>query len=314
MAPAKEDLMKRDPHLTAVLQALFVTFLWSTSVILVKIGLEDIPALTFAGMRYFLAFLILLPFFIFSGRVKGIKKWGRREWLSLIVLGILYYTLTQGTMFLALDYLPAVNVSLLLNGTAIIVAVLSIFLLHENPTRRQYIGMFIFFAGVAVFFFPFNFPAGEVVGYLITVIHLLATSLSSILGRFINRQRSIDPLSVTTVSMGIGSSLLLGIGLASEPAPRMDPTNWLIVLFLAVVNTAFAFTLWNKTLQTLSATESTIINNTMLFQIAILAWIFLGESLTILQVAGLLVAFSGALIVQLQSGKGAVKSQPSADA
>lgn len=305
--------MKRDPHLTAVLQALFVTFLWSTSVILVKIGLKDIPALTFAGMRYFLAFLILLPFFIFSGRVKSMNKWGRREWLSLIALGLLYYTLTQGTMFLALNYLPAVNVSLLLNGTAIVVAVLSIFLLHENPTSRQYIGMLIFFAGVAVFFFPFNFPTGEAVGYLITVIHLLATSLSSILGRYINRQRSIDPLSVTTVSMGIGSSLLLGIGLASEPAPNMNLTNWLIVLFLALVNTAFAFTLWNKTLQTLSATESTIINNTMLFQIAILAWIFLGESLTILQVAGLLVAFFGALIVQLQPGKAAVRSQPSAD-
>jgi drug/metabolite transporter (DMT)-like permease len=313
MAPAGEELMKRDPHLTAVLQALFVTFLWSTSVILVKIGLEDIPALTFAGMRYFLAFLILLPFFVISGRVKSVKKWGRREWLSLIALGILYYTITQGTMFLALNYLPAVNVSLLLNGTAIVVAVLSIFLLHENPTSRQYVGMLIFFAGVAVFFFPFNFPAGEAIGYLITGIHLLATSLSSILGRYINRQRSIDPLSVTTVSMGIGSSLLLGIGLASEPAPNMDLTNWLIVLLLALVNTAFAFTLWNKTLQTLSATESTIINNTMLFQIAILAWIFLGESLTILQVAGLLVAFFGALIVQLQPRRAAVRSQPSAD-
>jgi drug/metabolite transporter (DMT)-like permease len=296
-------IMKRDPHTTAVFQALIVTFLWSTSVVLVKIGLKDIPALTFAGMRYFLAFLILLPIFIFSNRLKGVRKWGRREWLLLIVLGILYYTITQGTMFLALDYLPAVNVSLLLNGTAIVVAILSILLLHENPSGVQYIGMLIFFAGVAVFFFPFRFPAGQVIGYLIAGIHLLATSLSSILGRYINRQRKIDPLSVTTISMGIGASLLLGIGLVVEPAPRMNLTNWLIVLFLAVVNTAVAFTIWNKTLQTLSATESTVINNTMLFQIAILAWIFLGEALTLVQIAGLLVAFFGALIVQLQPGK-----------
>ena len=313
MAPGSNPSMQRDPHLTAVLQALFVTFLWSTSVILVKIGLEDIPALTFAGMRYFLAFLILLPFFIFSNRAKGIGKWGRREWLSLIALGILYYTITQGTMFMALDYLPAVNVSLLLNGTAIVVAVLSIFLLHENPSRRQYTGMIIFFAGVAVFFFPFHFPAGQAIGYVIAGIHLLATSLSSILGRYINRQRRIDPLSVTTISMGIGASLLLGIGLAVEPAPKMNPTNWLMVLFLAVVNTAVAFTIWNKTLQTLSATESTIINNTMLFQIAILAWVFLGESLTMVQIAGLLVAFFGALIVQLQPKKATAGTRSAAD-
>ncbi len=292
--------MKRDPHTTAVLQALFVTFLWSTSVILVKIGLEDIPALTFAGMRYFLAFLVLLPFFFFSDRKKALRDWGRREWLSLIALGILYYTITQGTMFLALAYLPAVNVSLLLNGTAVVVVVLSIFLLRENPSRLQFIGMLIFFAGVALFFFPFRFPAGQTIGYLIAGIHLLATSLSSILGRYINRQRRIDPLTVTTISMGIGASLLLGIGLAVEPAPKMDLNNWFIVIFLAVINTAVAFTLWNKTLQTLSATESTIINNTMLFQIAILAWLFLDESLTPMQIAGLLVAFLGALTVQMR--------------
>ncbi len=292
--------MKRDPHLTAVLQALFVTFLWSTSVVLVKIGLQDIPALTFAGMRYFLAFLVLLPFYIFSGRNKAVRQLGRREWLALIALGILYYTITQGTMFLALAYLPAVNVSLLLNGTAVVVAVLSIFLLHENPSGLQFAGMLVFFAGVALFFYPFRFPAGQTIGYVIAGIHLLSTSLSSILGRYINRDRQIDPLSVTTISMGIGASLLLGIGLAAEPAPRMDMSNWLIVIFLAVVNTAVAFTLWNKTLQTLSATESTIINNTMLFQIAILAWLFLDESVTAAQIGGLLVAFCGALIVQLR--------------
>ena len=277
-----------------------MTFLWSTSVILIKIGLEDIPALTFAGLRYFLAFLVLLPFFLFTDRKKALRELGRREWLSLVALGILYYTITQGTMFLALDYLPAVNVSLLLNGTAVVVAVLSIFLLHESPSRLQAVGMLIFFAGVAVFFFPFALPSGQRIGYLIAAIHLLATSLSSILGRFVNRQKRLDPVTVTTISMGIGASLLLGIGLAVEPAPKMDLNNWLIVIFLAVVNTAFAFTLWNKTLQTLSATESTVINNTMLFQIAILAWLFLGEALSGWQMAGMILAGVGTLIVQLR--------------
>ena len=37
------------------LQALFVTFLWSTSWVLIKIGLDQIPALPFAGLRYTLA-------------------------------------------------------------------------------------------------------------------------------------------------------------------------------------------------------------------------------------------------------------------
>ena len=62
---------QRSPHFTAVFQALFVTFLWSTSWVLIKIGLEDIPALTFAGLRYGLASLCLLPFFF---RSKGVAR------------------------------------------------------------------------------------------------------------------------------------------------------------------------------------------------------------------------------------------------
>ncbi|MCB9443696.1 MAG: DMT family transporter [Ardenticatenaceae bacterium] len=51
------------PHAQAVWQALLVTFLWSTSWVLIKLGLQDIPPVTFAGLRYFLAFLALIPFY-----------------------------------------------------------------------------------------------------------------------------------------------------------------------------------------------------------------------------------------------------------
>jgi hypothetical protein len=55
-------------HPAHVLQALLVTFLWSTSWVLIKIGLVDIPALTFAGLRYALATLVLLPFVLRGDR------------------------------------------------------------------------------------------------------------------------------------------------------------------------------------------------------------------------------------------------------
>jgi drug/metabolite transporter (DMT)-like permease len=69
------------------------------------------------------------------------------------------------------------------------------------------------------------------------------------------------------------------------------------------VNTAFAFTLWNKTLQTLTAVQSSIINNTMLIQIAVLAWIFLGEQITPGEIGGLLLVVIGTLIVQITRSK-----------
>lgn len=49
----------------------------------------------------------------------------------------------------------------------------------------------------------------------------------------------------------------------------------------------------------LSALEASLINNTMLIQIAALAVLFLGERLTAMQVAGLTLAGAGVLYVQL---------------
>jgi drug/metabolite transporter (DMT)-like permease len=287
-------------HARAVWQALFVTFLWSTSWVLIKMGLADIPPLTFAGLRYFLAFLALLPFYGRANRTRPFRSFTRREWGLLAGLGLLYYTITQGSQFLGLAYLPAITFSLLLNSTAVVVAVLGILLLRERPSAWQWGGTAVFIAGALIFFYPLAIPAGQAVGYGVALIHVLATSLSSVVGRAVNRQQNLPPLAVTLVSMGIGSVVLLGLGTAVEPWPHLDANGWLLVIWLALVNTAFAFTLWNHTLRTLSAMESSVINNTMLIQITILAWLFLGETITWVELVGLVLAAVGALVVQVK--------------
>jgi drug/metabolite transporter (DMT)-like permease len=293
-------LGQNTPRVRAILQALLVTFLWSTSWVFIKIGLEDIPAVTFAGLRYFLAFLVLIPAFRWSKQATPLRSLSRRSWLSLAVLGLLYYTIAQGTQFLALSALPAINFSLLLNFSAIVVALLAIPMLHEYPTWLQWGGAGLFILGVIVYFYPLGIESALLIGYAIAAIHILTNSFSSVLGRGINRLGTIHPLTVTIVSMGIGSILLLATGLLFEPWPNLSWQSWAIILWLAVVNTAFAFTLWNHTLRTLSAMESSIINNTMLIQIAVLAWLFLGETLLWIQVVGLALAAVGVLLVQIR--------------
>jgi len=294
---------QRSPRLRAILQALIVTFLWSTSWVLIKIGLEDIPAVTFAGLRYFLAFLILVPVFLLSKKVTPLRSLSRSNWLSLAALGLLFYTIAHGSQFLALSYLPAISFSLLLNASAIIVALLAIPLLGEIPTTLQWGGAVLFLVGVLLFFYPLDIPAALLIGYLFAAVHVLANAFSSVLGRGINRRATIHPLTVTMVSMGIGSVALLVVGLLTEPLPQLGWQSWGIIIWLALVNTAFAFTLWNLTLRTLSAMESSIINNTMLIQIAFLAWLFLDESLTWAEVVGLGLAAVGILLVQIRRAK-----------
>ena len=284
----------------AILQALLVTVLWSTSWILIVVGLEQIPALTFAGLRYTLAFGVLLPILLHRKQATHLRDLERGDWVRLLALGVVYYALTQGTQFVTLQFLPAITFSLLLNFSAVFVAVLGIPLLKEKPNGQQWLGMAVFLAGVLVYFAPLTIPAGLFFGYLMAGTHVLSNSAAAILGRVINRSGRLDPLTVTVVSMGMGAVLLLGTGVLIEGVPHLDGRAWAIVAWLAVVNTAFAFTLWNHTLRTLSAAQSSMINNTMLVQIALLAWIFLGERITWVEGMGLGIAMLGTLLVTLR--------------
>ena len=290
--------MKFSPRLKAVLLALLVTFLWSTSWVLIKFSLAEIPPLTFAGLRYFFAFLILLP--LVWHRRKEIRKPGKKEWLWLVVLGLVFYTFTQGGQFVTLKYLEAVTFSLLLNFSTVLVALFSIIGLREKPGALQWVGIGLFLAGALVYFYPLGNLGISSIGLIFAGLTVTANAAASVLGRWINRDFNLPPLLVTVVSMGAGAVILLLAGLLLEGWPAISLQGWGVILWLAVVNTALAFTLWNQTLQVLSAVESSIINNTMLAQISVLAWVFLGERLSLLDGFGLLLAMLGVLLVQLK--------------
>lgn len=288
-------------HIISIFQALLVTFLWSTSFIIIKWGLIEIPPIAFAGLRYFLAFLCFLPYILLKQKYfEEIKHLTSNQWKKLILLGIVFYTLTQGAQFLGLSLLPSVTVSLILNFTPIIVAIMGIIILSEHPTLLQWIGATLFIIGILTYFLPISLIESEVLGLLIMFIGVLANSGSSIIGRDINRNKDISPLVVTFISMGIGAVILLIIGLLIKGVPTISTTIWLYLIWLAAINTAFAFTLWNLTLRTLTAMESSIINGTMLIQIAILAWIFLGEKITLQEGIGMMISTLGAILVQIK--------------
>lgn len=300
--------MNVSPHLKAVLQALFVTFLWSTSWVLIKFGLADIPALTFAGLRYSLAFLCLLPFAWRPAHLAALQKLSDRDWLRLVSLGLLFYSVTQSTQFVGLAYLPAATVNLLLSFTSVIVPLLGLFLLAESPTRWQWLGGGVSLVGAILYFYPAAIPTGQIFGLTVVGGGILTNAGSVILGRYINRAGHLSPLIVTLVSMGVGSLALLATGVITQGLPHLSLSNWAIIGWLALVNTAFAFTVWNLTLRTLSAMESSLINSAMLLQIPLLAWFFLGEAISPRQGLALVLVGLGIVLVQLY---GQQKSQGS---
>jgi drug/metabolite transporter (DMT)-like permease len=176
--------------------------------------------------------------------------------------------------------------------------------LSEIPTWLQWVGVGLNLVGILLYFAPFGFKGNQAIGLGIVVIGLLANATAAIIGRKLNKARKVGPLIVTGLSMGVGSSLMLLTRWFTEPRIALSGTNLLITLWLAVVNTAFAFTIWNYTQQTLKAMESSMINGAMIIFVVIGATIFLGEKLDVKGFIGLFVAGIGAVLVQLKGNNG----------
>ena len=292
--------MSLSPRSKAILQALFVTLLWSSSIILIKMYLLDVAPLTFTGLRYTLAFLFLLPGLI--KRKDEVKQLRLADWRYLVILGLVYYTITQGAQFMALVHLDAITMSLLLNFTGPLVALLGLIILKEPVSRRQWLGMAVFLIGVAVYFLPITTIPKSWFGVGLALVTMVANSIAAVMGRGVNREQRLDPMVVTGISMGIGAAVLLAGGVAFQGMPALDFKTWGLLLLIAVLNTALAFWLWNRTQRVLTAMESSMINNSMLIQITLLAWIFLGESISIIGVLGLLISMTGLFLVNWQPG------------
>src|SRR5690348_9729628 len=93
-------------HTKVVLQAIFVVVLWATSWVLIKFGLGSIPALTFAGLRYVMAFMVLALVTMRAPRLAVMRGLPMTTWLRLGLLGVLLYAMAQGAQFMALSLLP----------------------------------------------------------------------------------------------------------------------------------------------------------------------------------------------------------------
>ena len=288
--------MRRN-RLLAVLEALLVTFLWSSSYVLVKVGLQEIGPLTLVAYRYTVASLVLLPLALSRGHGALLRERGIP--LRLGVLGFLGITAAQGLQVLGLFLLPAVSVTFLLNFTPITVLALGVVALNERPTRLQLAGIAMTVAGAALFF---NDPlaSASLPGILISLLSGVGWGAYIVLGRRLSIGDQVPVLGLTAFSMAGGTVLLLAAAFLFEGFTVVSLAGWGIILWLGVVNTALAFFMWNQALGRLEAFEISVLQNTMLIQIAVLAWVFLGERFALAKVPAMALVFLGALSVQLK--------------
>ena len=286
---------------------LLVTFLWATSWILIKIGFDDLDLrpISFAGLRYALAALILAPFGLRAMRAahgRGHLSVDASLAVRVVVLGVVFYAAAQGAQFAALAVLPAAALGVLLASIPVWVALVAWVRGEEAASLPQLAGIAVLVVGIGLYFGPIELTAAGWGGVFAAAGCIAASTASAHLSRDLNRDaqaRLGGAVGLTAASMAIGAVVLLAVGLALEGWPALDARGWAIIGWLAMVNTALAFTLYNGVLRILTAVESSVIINLLPVMVAAMAWLFLGEALGLLQVMGLVLAAGGAALVQV---------------
>jgi drug/metabolite transporter (DMT)-like permease len=66
-----------------------------------------------------------------------------------------------------------------------------------------------------------------------------------------------------------------------------------------VNNTALTYTLWAQSQRSLRAVESSVLGDLTVVQVALLGWVVLGEGLHFAQIAGIVLALAGVVVVQI---------------
>lgn len=288
------------PHRpVAIAESLFVTITWASSFIFVKMALNYMGPITIAGLRYLGAFIVLLPFFIRNN--KSPQPISRTLWIRLVAIGISGYTVGNGAFFWGLKHLPATTVSFLTSLLPLLILLLGIIWLKETPSLWQILGMIISLIGSGLFFSK-KLQADELLGIFIISIGLIGFTLFGILGRAMAKNQQVNTLSLTAIPLAVGGGVLMLIAFFIEGFPTLNLTAWSIVIWLATVNTAFAYILYNHALQTLSALEMNIMFNLSPLGTALFAWVLLDERLNIIQIMGMATVIIGVILVQ-QTGR-----------
>jgi len=144
---------------------------------------------------------------------------------------------------------------------------------------------------------------GEITGVLVVLVSALGWAIYMVIVRDFQRAGKIDTPRLTATTMGCGTVVLLISTLLFEGLPNVSSSGWAIIIWLSLVNTALAFYLWNRTLKVLKAYELSMLQNTMLIQIALLASVFLQEQLTTDKALGIVLVLTGVFLVQIHTSR-----------
>lgn len=285
------------------LAIVLMCIIWGLTWIAIKIGLEDLPPLLSAGIRFVLACALLWPV-VFWRRLSLPRKWP--EIRTILVPGFFIYGVNYALVYWGEQYIGAGLAAILFASLPFLVALFAHYLLPgEKMTLVKLTGLSCGFLGIVlVFQGGLSFGPDTYLGMLA----LLGSSLSAAYANILVKRdlHDIDPMLATAVQMSLGAVLLLGLGTATESWQDFHLTRKAVgtLLYLSVFGSALAFSLYFWALKKTEATKLSLIAFVTPLVALVGGNLILNEPVTGRLAAGSILVLVGILVVNYFSYPG----------
>jgi drug/metabolite transporter (DMT)-like permease len=269
--------------------------LWSSAFIAVRAGLQDVSELYYLFLRFALAAVVLLALML------GLRQSWRPlagRWHHLALAGALMNAVYLSAAYYALARVNGAIIALIGALNPLLTALLAGPVLGERFTARQWLGVALGMLGVAL---VVGVRASESTAELQPMLVAAAGILALVAGTLYHGRysRGVPLLPANSVQMG-AAALTAGtfMLLLETPHATWTPSalGWLLWLTFAVSIGGMGLFLYMMR----TGTAGQVAANFYLTPgvTAVMSWLMLGETLSPLALAGLLVASAGVWLVQ----------------
>jgi drug/metabolite transporter (DMT)-like permease len=283
--------------------------IWGSTWLFIKLGLADLPPLTFAAIRFVLASLILIAL-VTARRAHWPRT--RGDWSLIAISGVLQFTLNYGLVFWGEQHISS-GLAAVLQSTFPLFGLMiaHLYLPQERMTTAKVAGVLLGILGVAIIFSDQLSIAGS-----LALLGSIALVLSAVFGSYSNvlvkaRGTQIDPQVLAAGQMVCGLVPLLVIGIAAEGNPlRFHWTMMAVIslLYLVIVGSVIAFALYYWLVRHMDVTTTMLIALVTPVVAVILGMIVLHEKLNWRLLAGGSCIIAGLALIVLRKRQKAVST------
>jgi drug/metabolite transporter (DMT)-like permease len=244
-------------HILLVI-TLFAT--WSLSFPLGKMLVSHASPMLVTGLRMGFAGLCLLMYLYFK---KGLPKGlGKKEWVSLILLGLVSIFFTNVLEFYSLQKLSSSKVCFLYSLSPFLTALFSYLHFKEKMTRKKWLGMGVAFASIMIGFLDSLSLNKLHISFSLADFAMLLAVIFSVYGWILLRilvKNSISHVFANGISMLIGGSIALFVSGVSEPSlistlKNLHPAFYLTIILITIISNFICYNLYGHLLKRFTAT------------------------------------------------------------